>query len=208
GWVRGLVAALLFIFFFGGFLWRHRRWRQEHECERRGAQHRGEDRFHRTLSPNNVPPNADPCGLTPQGRRRRSNRTAQSAAVLIVLSLFQQCQEQNGNIISQTKRRRQGGVGVELASSFPLGQCAVSVEEASSTAGSVVTEVSVGLALSSSHSIGSGLRTRARASTSSMRETGMMSRFFLMLSLISTRSLAFSSGISTGFMPPRQAAHS
>src|SRR4030081_847556 len=64
-------------------------------------------------------------------------------------------------------------------------QCAVSVEDSSSTAGSVLTEVSVGLALSSSHSIGSGLLTSARASTSSMRETGKMSRFFLMLSLIS-----------------------
>src|SRR6516162_4265196 len=47
----------------------------------------------------------------------------------------------------------------------------------------------------SSHSIGSSLRVIARASTSSMRETGTMSRPFLMLSLISTRSLAFSSGM-------------
>src|SRR5262245_58908512 len=46
-------------------------------------------------------------------------------------------------------------------------QCAVSVEESSSTAGSVETEVSVGLAFSSSQSIGSGLLTSARASTSS-----------------------------------------
>src|SRR5262249_40279808 len=49
----------------------------------------------------------------------------------------------------------------------------------------------------SSHSIGSGLRVIARASTSSMRETGTMSRPLLMVSLISTRSLAFSSWIST-----------
>src|SRR5262249_4745064 len=66
----------------------------------------------------------------------------------------------------------------------PRAQCAVSVEESASTAGSVVTEVSVGLAFSSSHSIGSGLRVSARASTSSMRETGTMSRPFLILSLI------------------------
>src|SRR5262249_4529358 len=73
-------------------------------------------------------------------------------------------------------------------------QCAVSVEESSSTAGSVVTEVWVGLAFSSSHSIASGARVSALARTSSIRETGMISRPFLMLSLISTRSLAFSSG--------------
>src|SRR5262249_3802275 len=67
-----------------------------------------------------------------------------------------------------------------------LCQCAVKVEESASTAGSVLTEVSVGLAFSSSHSIASGLRTSARAKTSSMRETGTISRPFLMLSLIST----------------------
>src|SRR5437868_8720242 len=41
-----------------------------------------------------------------------------------------------------------------------------------------------------------------------MRETGTISRPFLMLSLISTRSLAFSSGMSTVLMPPRNAASS
>jgi len=44
-------------------------------------------------------------------------------------------------------------------------QCAVRVEESSSTGGSVVTEVSVGFAFSSSHSIGSGLRVSARVRT-------------------------------------------
>src|SRR5205807_3898082 len=53
----------------------------------------------------------------------------------------------------------------------------------------------------SSHSIGSGLRVIARASTSSMRETGTISSPLLMLSAISTRSLAFSSGMSTVLMP-------
>ena len=55
--------------------------------------------------------------------------------------------------------------------------------------------------------IGSGLRVIARASTSSMRETGTISSPKLpMLSAISTRSLAFSSGMSTVLMPPRKAA--
>jgi hypothetical protein len=73
-------------------------------------------------------------------------------------------------------------------------QCA-SFEGSSSTGASSGTAAAV--VVVSSHSIGSGLRVIARVSTSSMRETGMISRPFLMLSLISTRSLAFSSGMST-----------
>src|ERR1700730_12066416 len=65
----------------------------------------------------------------------------------------------------------------------PFVQSAVSVDESSSTAGSVVTEVSVGLAFSSSHSIGSGLRVSARASTPSLRATGKMSPPLFLLSL-------------------------
>src|SRR5450759_2252986 len=60
----------------------------------------------------------------------------------------------------------------------------------------------------SSHANGSGLRVIARASTSSMRVTGTISSPLLMLSAISTRSLAFSSGMSTVLMPPRKAASS
>src|SRR5215831_7476364 len=85
-------------------------------------------------------------------------------------------------------------------------QCAVSVAVSSSTGASSGTAAAV--VVVSSHSIRSGLRVIARASTSSMRETGTMSRPFLMLSLISTRSLAFSSGMSTVLMPPRKAASS
>src|SRR6516162_341167 len=85
-------------------------------------------------------------------------------------------------------------------------QCAVSVAASSSTGASSGTAAAV--VVVSSHSIGSSLRVIARASTSSMRETGTMSRPFLMLSLISTRSLAFSSGMSTVLMPPRKAASS
>src|SRR5665647_2925560 len=76
------------------------------------------------------------------------------------------------------------------------------------TGSAVVAAAAASLALSSSQVIASGLRTSAWASTSSMRVTGMISRFFLMASEISTRSLAFSSGISTIFMPPREAASS
>src|SRR5262249_8532780 len=76
-------------------------------------------------------------------------------------------------------------------------QCAVSVAACSPTGASPgpaapVSGASSGTAAAvvvvSAHSIGSGLRVIARASTSSMRETGTMSRPFLMLSLISTRS--------------------
>jgi len=60
------------------------------------------------------------------------------------------------------ERRAPSGAPPSISACFaqqdPV-QCAVSVDESSSTAGSVVTEVSVGLAFSSSHSIGSGLRT-------------------------------------------------
>src|SRR5260370_41839132 len=91
-----------------------------------------------------------------------------------------------------------------LGTCVAIVQCAVSVGASSSTGASSGTAAAV----VSSHSIGSGLRVIARASTSSMRETGTMSRPFLMLSLISTRSLAFSSGMSTVLMPPRKAASS
>ena len=46
------------------------------------------------------------------------------------------------------------------------------------------------------------------AAHAGVRVTGMISRPFLIVSEISTRSLAFSSGISTVFMPPRAAASS
>src|SRR5262249_40850241 len=85
-------------------------------------------------------------------------------------------------------------------------QCGVSVAASSSTGASSDTAGAV--VVVSSHSIGSGLRVIARASTSSIRETGTMSRPLLMVSLISTRSLAFSSGMSTVLMPPRKAASS
>src|SRR5215472_7924153 len=78
-------------------------------------------------------------------------------------------------------------------------QCAMSVEASSSTGASLDTVAAV--VVVSSHSIGSGLRVIARASTSSMRESGMISSPLLMLSAISTRSLAFSSGMSTVLMP-------
>src|SRR5262249_29640689 len=124
--------------------------------------------------------------------------------------------DREGFSLAQTKRRRlEAPPFVDLhcdprrePGAADVTQWAVRVEDSSSTGGSVVTEVSVGFAFSSSHSIGSGLRTRARARTSSMRETGTISRFFLMLSLISTRSFALSSGISTVLMPPRVAASS
>src|SRR5262249_23301134 len=85
-------------------------------------------------------------------------------------------------------------------------QCAVSVAASSSSGAS--SGAAAAAVVVSSHSIGSGLRVIARASTSSMRETATISRPFLMLSLISTRSLAFSSGMSTVLMPPRKAASS
>jgi hypothetical protein len=53
-------------------------------------------------------------------------------------------------------------------------QCAVSVEASSSTVASSGTAAAV--VVLSSHSIGSGLRVIARASTSCMRETGTISR--------------------------------
>src|ERR1700730_15800966 len=59
---------------------------------------------------------------------------------------------------------------------------------------------------SSSQTIGTGWRTRAWLKTSSMRETGTISSAFLTGSGISTRSLAFSSGIKIFFRPPRSAA--
>src|SRR5262249_24535346 len=79
-----------------------------------------------------------------------------------------------------------------LGACVAIVQCAVSVATSSSTGAPSGTAAAV--AVVSSHSIGSGLRVIARTSTSSIRETGTMSRPFLMLSLISTRSLAFSSG--------------
>ena len=60
-------------------------------------------------------------------------------------------------------------------------QCAVSVEGSSSTGTSSGTAAAV--VVVSSHSIGSGLRVIARASTSSMRETGTISSPLLMLSI-------------------------
>src|SRR5262249_44353894 len=152
-----------------------------------------------------TPPNAYGLAATAPARRKLPRWQPQcgpqplTGSVTIVRSLFLPCQEQRANGVIG-KRRRPGAPPSDCTPLLPRGQCAVSVEESASTAGSVVTEVSVGLAFSSSHSIGSGLRVSARASTSSMRETGTMSRPFLMLSLISTKSLAFSSGISTVFM--------
>src|SRR4029079_10860998 len=104
------------------------------------------------------------------------------------------CQEQIESCPEQKKRRHFAVPPLKLVE-CSVDQCAVSTEESVSTAGSVVTDVSVGLAFSSSHSIGSGLRVSARASTSSIRETGRISRPFLLLLLISTRYLAFSSGV-------------
>ena len=75
--------------------------------------------------------------------------------------------------------------------------CAVSVEASSSTGASSGPAAPV--IVVSSHSIGSGLRVIAWASTSSMRETGTISSPLLMLSAISTRSPAFSSGMGTVF---------
>src|SRR6202163_4732901 len=87
-----------------------------------------------------------------------------------------------------------------LGTCVAIVQCAVSVEASSSTGASSDADATV--------VIGSGLRVIARASTSSMRETGTISSPLLMLSAISTRSLAFSSGMSTVLMPPRKAASS
>src|SRR5262249_38208607 len=106
---------------------------------------------------------------TARGRGAGAKETAALAAAIwsaapdrqhpIVLYSFSLCQEQRENRLEQKSgalgRRRRVPIAADRC---PRRQCAVSVEESASTAGSVVTEVSVGLAFSSSHSIGSGLR--------------------------------------------------
>src|SRR6516165_7359598 len=62
--------------------------------------------------------------------------------------------------------------GSRLGTCVAIVQCAVSVAASSSTGASSGTAAAV--VVVSSHSIGSGLRVIARASTSSMRETGTM----------------------------------
>src|SRR5262249_41688141 len=139
---------------------------QSHQCRTRGC---GEGRSHHTFS-GNIPPNA--CGLreAPAERDCRVSQLQHAMSLTGSAMMFLLCSAP----VKNKKRTRSF-----LLSTFA--QCAVRVEESASTAGSVLTEVSVGLAFSSSHSIGSGLRTSARAKTSSMRETGTMSRPFLML---------------------------
>src|SRR6516162_998301 len=205
-----LVGAPVVIALPGGLLLRDRglgQSQQSHHCRTHS-----EGRFHHTHLREIPPRRPRPAAAAP-ARRKLPRWQPQcgpqpltgSIPLFAVRSYFVKNKE-------RTEPSKKGGARgrrrrVPIASrSLSRRQCAVSVEESASTAGSVVTEVSVGLAFSSSHSIGSGLRVSARASTSSMRETGTMSRPFLMLSLISTRSLAFSSGISTVFMPPREAA--
>src|SRR6266700_6976381 len=161
-----------------------------------------------------TPPDA--TASRPQRRREETAALAAAtcsqpltgSALLFALCSYDVKNKERTALTRKTAAPQGAAVGSIAGRLLPRRQCAVSVEESASTAGSVVTEVSVGFAFSSSHSIGSGLRVSARESTSSMRETGRMSRPFLMLSLISTRSLAFSSGISTVFMPPREAASS
>src|SRR5207245_3529527 len=85
-----------------------------------------------------------------------------------------------------------------------LAQCAVSVEESASTAGSVLTEVSVGLAFSSSHSIGSGVGVSARARTSVLGGTGTESGALLVVFLDYTQAVAVSFGVSALFQPPAE----
>src|SRR6516162_8213188 len=69
-----------------------------------------------------------------------------------------------------------------LGTCVAIVHCAVSAEVSYSTGPSL--DAAAGVVVVSSHSIGPGLRVIARASTST--DTGMISRFFLMLSLIST----------------------
>src|SRR5215475_10737026 len=96
-----------------------------------------------------------------------------------------------------SRRRLQNGDEVRRDGVAAIVQCAMSVAPSSSSGASSGTAVAA--VVISCHSIGSGLRVIARASTSSMRETATISRPFLMLSLISTRSLAFSSGMIIDF---------
>src|SRR5262249_28941392 len=190
----------------GCLLLRDRGWRQSEQSQQCRTHSKG--RFHHTPLRENSAQRMRPRGHSASEKETAALAAAMWSAApdrqrddcsLFVLTVSRTKSEQRNR-----KRRRHGappsdGLQADL---LPRRQWAVSVEESASTAGSVVTEVSVGLAFSSSHSIGSGLRVSARASTSSMRETGTMSRPFLMLSLISTTSLAFSSRVSTVFMPP------
>src|SRR5438034_3509175 len=125
-----------------------------------------------THSPGNIP--LDACDFeAPRGaklpRWPTAGRNEPDRQHGYVPSLFLPCQEQKEN-----PRKEKGGARKRRPSLLrpTLAQCAVSVEESASTAGSVLTEVSVGLAFSSSHSIGSGLPPSARAKNSSLAEAG------------------------------------
>src|SRR5262249_35324843 len=129
-----------------------------------------EGRFHHTcLRVNSAHP------PRPGGPSAGETETAALAAAMwsaapdrqrpIVRPLFLKCQEQRAKKVGKRKRLRRRAPPDQLQAGCSRRQCAVSVEESASTAGSVVTEASVGLAFSSSHSIGSGVRRGARPRT-------------------------------------------
>src|SRR5262249_60739592 len=107
----------------------------------------------------------------PRGHSAGEKETAALAAAMwsaapdrqrpIVRSLFLQCQEQRANNVGKRKRRRRRAPPDQLQAGCARRQSAVSVEESASTAGSVVTEASVGLAFSSPHSMCSRVRAEA-----------------------------------------------
>ena len=110
------------------------------------------------VSPNTPAPTAERAGENGLPRwtvcsTRRPDRQP------IPCSLFvPKMSRTNQELLEPKKTAARCGAAVELVGIAPVDQCAVSTEELVSTAGSVVTDVSVGLAFSSSHSIGSGLR--------------------------------------------------
>src|SRR5262249_59557705 len=115
--------------------------------------------------------------MRPRGHSAGEKETAALAAAMwsaapdrqrdyCSLFVLTTCQEQRASVIG--KRRRYGAPPSDRLQAGLLPRRQWAVRESASTAGSVVTEVSVGLAFSSSHSIGSGLRLRARARTPSV----------------------------------------
>src|SRR5262249_47258700 len=191
-----LVGAPVIIALPGCLLLRDRGWRQSQQSQQCRTHSKG--RFHHTSLREN---SAHACGLaaTAPARRKLPRWQPQcgpqplTGSATIVRSLFLPCQEQRANGVIG-KRRRHGAPPSDRlqAGLLPRRQWAVSVEESASTAGSVVTEVSVGLAFSSSHSIGSGLRGGAAAGPPRLPRAGTRAGAFFVPCLVLRRYLAVS----------------
>src|SRR5262249_32503963 len=150
------VGAPAIIALPGCLLLRDRGWRQSEQSQQCRTHSKG--RFHHTSLRENSAQR-----LRPRGHSAGEKETAALAAAMWsaapdrqreYCSLFVLGVKNKERTTLIRKRRRPRGAAVGLqAGLLPRRQCAVSVEESASTAGSVLTEVSVGLAFSSSHSI-------------------------------------------------------